>query len=79
MARKKRRSPMKGWAKAKPGKVGERDKLYARCRRRCFMLPKEKKYPVCSKQSRGCKPDCRGLLAAVTRGKANYSKASSIR
>ena len=69
-----RRSPMKGWARAKPDTVAERKALARRCKGRCFLLPEERKYPVCAKGSATCKPDCRGLLAAYSRAKANVSR-----
>jgi len=66
-----RRSPVKGWKKAKPRKVSQRRRVADKCgAERCFLRPSNLGYPICSTRS-GCKPDCRGLLAAYSRAKAN--------
>lgn len=66
----KRRKPAKGWGKVAPKTRSARRRLLARCGRKAFLQPgakPEPKYPVVSKYTRDCKPDCRGLLAAKRR------------
>lgn len=73
---RKRKSPSRGWAKAAPKRGRERNLMKKQCGSKCFLQPKNLKFPVC-KSSRGrfgktsnkasCKPDCRGLLSAYRR------------
>ena len=57
---------MKGWSKSAP-KGKERSKMLKKCGSKCFLDPKNKKYPVCSKGS--CKVSKKGLQAAYTRAR----------
>ena len=57
------RSPAKGWKSSR--KVGSREKLYEKCGSKCFLLPSERKFPVC--KSNMCKVSCSGLVAAKSR------------
>ena len=69
------RYPSKGWKRAKPQRVGERKKVAQACGvKKCFLRPSTRSYPICKKcggRSCSCRPDCRGLLAAYSRAKAN--------
>jgi len=69
------RYPSKGWKKAKPQRKGDRRKVADSCgEKRCFLRPSTLSYPICKKcssSSCSCEPDCRGLLAAYSRAKAN--------
>jgi hypothetical protein len=71
-SRKRRSPPSKGWKNAapKPGKA--RDRLLAKCGKKCFLRPSDKGFAICTMN---CKPDCRGLAAAKARaGQYKHSK-----
>lgn len=74
--RSKSKSRTKGWRNSAPRSINPRRALYKRCGSRCFLMPGKLKYPICSKTSRSCKPDCRGLLASIIRAK-QYSRSPS--
>lgn len=61
-----RSRPSKGWDKSKPKKRSDRKKLSKRCGSKCFLSPKDLKYPICSK-SGDCAIQCSGLVAAKAR------------
>jgi hypothetical protein len=63
-----------GWAIASPKKGKERNQLMDKCGKVCFLRPEVKKYPICAalREGKGCKIDCRGVLAAKKR--ANQHK-----
>lgn len=52
------------WKTRKPESVAERQALKASCGSKCFLVPEELKYPICSK-NQDCKIDCDGLRAAL--------------
>lgn len=52
------------WKTRKPVSVAERQALKAKCGSKCFLVPEELKYPICSK-NQDCKIDCDGLRAAL--------------
>lgn len=63
----RRTSGVRGWSDVKPGR-SERHELKNKCGDKCFLDPKNEKYPICPKYSYGkCNIDCRGLLAAKIR------------
>ena len=70
------RNPMKGWAAAAPRSIRPRRALRSRCGSKCFLSPGNLKYPICRK-SGSCRPDCRALLAAISRSK-QYNRAPNI-
>jgi hypothetical protein len=79
----KKRSPSCGWAIVSPQKGKERNVLMKKCGEDCFLSPKTKGFPICPKCLKGrcnCKVDCRGLFAAMVRGKQwkyhNISKSA---
>jgi len=53
------------WRNIKPHTMKQRKNMYKRYGKRCFLLPKELKYPVCNKYTG--KMECVGLLAAQNR------------
>jgi hypothetical protein len=69
------------WAARSPRRGYERTALSENCGgRNCFLLPTEKKFPICSvckKRSCSCKPDCGGLLSAYRRAKQMESRYPS--
>ena len=67
-------SSVKGWGKAFPKTRSKRKSMKSRCGSTCFLKPSELKYPICS---RGCSPDCRGLLAAYRRARQS-NRAPSV-
>jgi hypothetical protein len=56
------RSYTAGWHAASPQKGRQRQHLYDKCGRNCFLRPNDLGYPICQKNS--CKVDCRGTRAA---------------
>jgi len=62
----------RGWGKAAPKPGKERSLLAKRCGFKAFLKPNRKtpgqsKFPIMSKGSTACKPDCRGLRTAYQR------------
>jgi hypothetical protein len=51
------------WKLRKPDSTKERSALFKACGDKCFISPKDLKYPICSKDNT-CKIDCVGLRAA---------------
>ena len=77
------KSPDCGWSVTAPKKGKERQILMKKCGKDCFLSPKNLGFPICPKCSKGqcnCKVDCRGLFAAMIRGKQwkyhNISKSA---
>lgn len=69
--RKRRsKSPTRGWAKQSPGRA-QREKMKAKCGKKCFLSPQKMKYPICTKNT--CKINCKGVHAAYQRSK-QYKK-----
>jgi len=61
------------WGKKKPDSVGQRRFIYDQCGDSCFLIPKQKKFPICNK-TLPCEYNCRGLKAASARaGQWKYS------
>lgn len=54
----------KGWSKLSPNKSQRREMLDM-CGDKCFLLPREKKFPICAKGT--CTVNCRGISAAKIR------------
>jgi hypothetical protein len=65
--KQKRKSPSKGWSKMAPKKGKERNNMLKKCGSKCFLDPKNKKYPICAKGS--CKVNKKGLHAAYSRSR----------
>lgn len=61
------------WKLISPKKGKERETLFTNCGRGCFLLPAKRKFPICRKCGPtgkcACAPDCKGLRAAVIRGR----------
>ena len=58
------------WAEKKPTSTGEREKLLDKCGKVCFLIPEEKKFPICNKitsEKTPCEYNCKGLKAASSR------------
>jgi hypothetical protein len=64
--RKGRGSTTKGWGAEAPRRGTARHELYQKCGSKCFLNPKEEKFPICSKS---CDIDCRGVHAAYQRAR----------
>ena len=64
----KRSVQVRGWARMSPKRGSERHKLLKNCGKKCFLDPKNEKYPICAK-GKGCKINCGGLLAAKIRAR----------
>lgn len=66
-----RGSRTRGWAAMSPQRGRERNELLSKCGAKCFLLPKEKKFPVCSalRVGEGCKFNCKGILSAKIRAR----------
>jgi hypothetical protein len=65
---KRSRSFIRGWKKSSPYGKPSRRILRNRCGSKCFLSPKNLKYPICGKSGK-CKLSCAGLLAAYTRSR----------
>ena len=57
------------WNLRAPRTVPEREAVYERCGAKCFLIPGERKFPVCERETRTCKADCGGLLSAKIRAR----------
>lgn len=58
--------PSKGWRTSSPKLISQRRQLMKRCGSRCFMMPSQLKFPVCSKKN-DCRISCSGLASAMVR------------
>lgn len=77
----RRGSRTRGWAAMAPQRGKERNELLGKCGERCFLLPEQKKFPVCSalRVGEGCKINCKGLLSAKIRARQyKYSKVAEL-
>lgn len=72
------REKLKKWSSEKPKRGEEREKVIKDCGSECFLVPNERKYPVCSKSAgtSGCKLSCNGILAALNRSRMVTGKAT---
>ena len=66
-SKQKRKSPSNGWSKMAPKKGKDRNDMLKKCGSKCFLDPKNKKYPICAKGS--CKVNKKGLHAAYSRSR----------
>ena len=57
-------SPAKGWKNASPKRGSQRRAIMSKCGAKCFLSPKNLKFPICGKN---CVQDCRGIAAAKSR------------
>ena len=58
------------WGEKKPQKIKERNELLDKCGKVCFLIPEEKKFPICNKltsEKSPCEYNCKGLKAASSR------------
>lgn len=65
-----RMSATAGWGMIAPHRGYDREKLIRGCGRRCFLLPDQRKFPICRRcQSDrcNCRPECSALRAARIR------------
>ena len=53
------------WKDIKPHTQSERKRVLRKYGKRCFLVPKELKYPICNKRTG--KVECKGILAAQNR------------
>jgi hypothetical protein len=74
-SRRMRSKGTKGWAKASPKRGKERSVMKKKCGSKCFLVPRENKYPICTMS---CKPDCRGIKSAKVRS-GQYKKNSVMK
>lgn len=77
-SKRSRASPTKGWKRLS---TSSRRILKTKCGSRCFLMPKENKFPVCAAGS--CKVSCKGLVSAKVRAAqwnypSVYKKASRM-
>lgn len=61
----KNRSATRRWTKIAPKQGKERTSMLRKCGSKCFLLPSEKKFPICTPGS--CRVNCKGLAAAKIR------------
>lgn len=61
--------PSMGWKAASPHRGRERNALFKRCGSKCFLQPSTLGFPICTAKSTKCKPDSRGVLAALARAR----------
>lgn len=54
------------WKVDAPQRGVERNELYEKCGRKCFLIPSRKAFPVCSRGG-SCQYDCRALASAKVR------------
>lgn len=57
------------WSLKAPKTVEEREEVYDKCGAKCFLMPNERKFPVCARDTKDCKADCGGLLSAKIRAR----------
>jgi len=62
------------WGAKKPNTQAERKELKKKCGSKCFLSPKDLKFPICGTD---CVEDCNALVAAKIRG-AQWGYASAI-
>ena len=64
-----RGSKTKGWKDAAPERGAERSALKHKCGNDCFLKPDSNGFPICAalRSGKGCKADCRGIIAAKVR------------
>tara|TARA_Y100001970_G_C14220339_1_gene852262 strand:+ start:1682 stop:1978 length:297 start_codon:yes stop_codon:yes gene_type:complete len=68
-----RRRPWDGWDKLKPKTKEARNKIIRKCGRKpCFVGTKRLGFPVCSRFTRACRADKRGLWSAYIRAQGLY-------
>lgn len=64
-------APKTSWSKDAPKRGAEREELAHGCGERCFLMPSQRKFPICSRCGSGgvcsCAPSCAGLRAAMIR------------
>jgi len=64
------------WSRLSPKRGSDRHKMKKKCGKKCFLLPSEEKFPICSRGS--CRTNCNGLLAAYKRASQyKYSRVKS--
>ena len=74
MNNRSKSSAVKGWKKSSPKLISQRRSLIKKCGKKCFLSPKDLKFPICKKNS--CEISCKGLVSAKVR--ANQFKYRSI-
>jgi hypothetical protein len=65
-----RGSATRGWKREKPG-YRQKTVMLQRCGRKCF-LGKDKKYPICKKNT--CKVSSKGVYSAYIRSRQYHNK-----
>jgi hypothetical protein len=76
-----RGSRTRGWTAMAPQRGRERSALLAKCGAKCFLLPNQKKFPVCSalRVGENCKVNCKGILSAKIRaGQHKYNDVANL-
>ena len=65
------------WGTKKPTSVGQRNTLLENCGDSCFLIPQQKKFPICNK-TLPCTYNCRGIKGASSRaGEWKYNAVLS--
>lgn len=80
-SRRSRASPSRGWGKVAPKTKSSRQSMKSKCGSRCFLQPKDLKFPVCNPKT--CKVSCKGAVTAKVRAAQwkypeVYKKASRL-
>lgn len=68
----KQSNSAKGWEKDGPKRGQQRRDLMEKCGNRCFLIPEQQSFPICSACRTDeclCELDCRGLAAANIRAR----------
>lgn len=71
-----RSRPTQGWKSIAPRKPSLRRELYKKCGSRCFLRPKDLKFPICASDL-SCKAHCSGIASALVR--AGQHKYTSVK
>ena len=62
-----KKSPTRGWRTMSPKSPKARRTLKKSCGTKCFLSPKNNKFPICAKKSKKCIVNCKGLLSTKIR------------
>jgi hypothetical protein len=62
-------SKTRGWKILSPQNGKQRKAIHKKCGDSAFLMPKQEKFPIVSKDTQDCKPSCQGLYSAKSRAK----------
>ena len=68
--------PMQGWTSISPRKITLRRQMYKKCGSKCFLRPRDLKFPICASDL-SCKAHCSGIASALSR--AGQHKYTSVK